>query len=215
VITTASSTPVLTVVAVVVAACLFPWRYRLHWVRWAAVVTVVGLHVVMTAPVWHLIARVNVVGGSTGWHRYHLIDQFIRRANEWWLLGTNSTDHWGWHLTDTANVYVSQGVQGGLATLLLMLTTMGLAFRQNGLTLRNVRGDRVRTTYAWALGVGLFAHAVAMIGVSYRGPILVVWYGTFALIASLSAAPSPAPVGARRRVAGRGKPAPLLPEGAR
>ena len=45
------------------------------------------MHVLMKQPVWHLLSRVDVAGGSTGWHRYHLVDKFIENWREWWLLG--------------------------------------------------------------------------------------------------------------------------------
>ena len=52
--------------------------------RWAFFGTLLLLHLAMNNPVWHLLARVNVVGGSTGWHRYHLIDKAIEHL-EWWV----------------------------------------------------------------------------------------------------------------------------------
>ena len=41
----------------------------------------------MKAPVWALIQRIDIVGGSSGWHRYELIDQCIKHFSDWWLMG--------------------------------------------------------------------------------------------------------------------------------
>jgi hypothetical protein len=44
---------------------------------------------VMQAPVWHLISRIDLIGGSTGWHRYIIFDAFLdslRRLVPHWLL---------------------------------------------------------------------------------------------------------------------------------
>ena len=69
---TASSTPVLALLVAAAGILAFPYRRYTAGVRWGTVLVLIGLHFVMKAPVWHLIARIDVIGGSTGWHRYHL-----------------------------------------------------------------------------------------------------------------------------------------------
>ena len=78
------------------------------------------LQLVMKAPVWFLIGRVGVVGGSDGYHRAYLIDRCIYNFWNWWLLGTKSTNAWASadnHLFDVTNQYVATAADGGLLAL--------------------------------------------------------------------------------------------------
>jgi hypothetical protein len=183
-----SSTPLMGVAMGVVALGFIPLRYSLRPVRWGLAATLVLLHIVMKAPVWHLIARIDLVGGSTGYHRYKLIDAFVNRFREWALVGVNSTAHWGWGMVDVANQYVAYGVRGGLLGFILFIAVLSLAFRQNGIVLRRVTGSRGRTAYAWALGMTLFMHACMFLAVSYFGQIQMIFYGTLGAIGSMTAA---------------------------
>jgi hypothetical protein len=219
VVTCASSTPVGGVLAGLVAACLFPLRRRMSWVRWFAVLTIIGLHLVMKAPVWHLISRVSFAQGSTGWYRYKLIDDFIRHFDEWWLIGTSSRATWFgegyWQIT---NQYVAEGVNGGLLTLTLFFILIAFAFYGVGRIWRRAARRRFRLlpldrqaphqprprparpkssaplAMAWALGVSLFVHCVMFTGVTYFGQSILVWYLTLAFIGSLT------PIRSRRGV---------------
>lgn len=180
-----SSTPAGSFAAGIIALCFFPARYLMQYVRWGVVFMLILLHIVMKAPVWQLIARVDIVGGSTGYHRFMLVDQAIKRFSEWWLLGTTSTAHWGHFLFDVANQYVSEAVRGGLVTLLLFLTIIALAFRGVGTIWRIAGEDKSKVVMAWAMGCSLFIHCVSFIGLHYLGQILVIWYILLASIGSL------------------------------
>ncbi|MHC5024596.1 MAG: hypothetical protein ACYTGG_11940, partial [Planctomycetota bacterium] len=89
-----SSTPICALGVGLAAACLFPLRHYLWWVRLAGVLGVVIVQFVMINPIWHLIARIDFVGGSMGWYRFKLIDEFVRHFGEWWLAGTNAYPTW-------------------------------------------------------------------------------------------------------------------------
>lgn len=184
----ASSTPIVAVALGLIGAAFFPLRHRMRWVCWGLLLVLVELHLVMRAPVWHLIARGDVIGGSTGWHRYFLINEAINRFDEWWLLGTTSTDHWGRGLFDLTNQYVLEGVRGGVITLVLFLAVIALAFRDIGRLWRAVADDKPRRIMAWALGVALLIHCGNFIAVSYFGQIYLIWYLLLAVIASLAPA---------------------------
>lgn len=188
VIMCASATPVTAVALALVAAAFFPLRKSMAFVRWGILASLVGLHLFMNAPVWHLISRITVVGGNTGWHRYHLIDQAINRIGEWGLIGTKSTSHWGWGLADVTNQYVLVGVRGGLLTLILFVAVIALAFRAVGRLLARSAPDRFRTVFTWAIGASLFVHCMNYIAVSYFGQISIVWFMLLAIIGSLDAA---------------------------
>lgn len=183
---TASSTPLGGVAAAAIGASFFGFRRHMRSVRWGVALLLLGLHFVMKAPVWALLSRIDLVGGSTGWHRYHLINQAIAHFGEWWLLGTDSTSHWG-HLTqDITNHYLLIGVRGGLLALGLFIAVLALGFQAAGRLITFNRHDRRVEVAAWALGCALFAHVLIYLAVSYSGPIILAWYLPLASIGALS-----------------------------
>ena len=188
VLATASSTPLGTFV-VGIGSCIF-WKVRKQFrnVRLLAGLSLVLLHFAMDGPVWHLVARIDLVGGSTGYHRFLLIDNAIRRMAEWALVGIPSTNHWGHSQQDIANQYVLEGVRGGLVTLSLFVLMIALAFRAVGAALKQARhvNDRSMEMVVFALGTVLFTSCVAFIGVSYFGQANMLWMTLIALIASVS-----------------------------
>ncbi|MFC1763135.1 hypothetical protein ACFL6U_13770 [Planctomycetota bacterium] len=184
----ASSTPVLGLLCAIVGAWGFRWRKRMRSIRIGVVVTLIVLHIIMKAPVWHLVSRVSAVGGSTGWHRYYLINQTITFFSEWWLLGcsADAVASWGIHAADITNQYVLEGVRGGFLTLCLFCYVIVVAFREIGRLAAHLPTPSYRLILSWALGVSLFVHCTIFIGVSYFGQIWVVWYLLLAIIGSLS-----------------------------
>src|SRR5690606_22804133 len=72
VINCASSTPVAAVMFGTVALLVFPSRQLPPLFRVGIVLALCGIHMAMKAPVWHLVARIDLAGGSTGWHWYFL-----------------------------------------------------------------------------------------------------------------------------------------------
>lgn len=183
----ASSTPVLALLAATIGGAAFFVRHQMRSIRWGILLGLIGLHMVMKAPVWHLVSRVSAVGGSTGYFRYLMIDHFIRRVGEWWLIGTRSTAHWFYGAQDLTNWYVYQGVTGGLATLVLFVGVIALAYGSLGRMWRYVAQDRARLAMVWAVGVSLFAHNASFIGISYTGSSAAFfWVLTLAMIGSLT-----------------------------
>lgn len=182
---TASSTPVMGVLATVFGACMF-WTRR--WTRWVFLTSCLGavvLHLSMKAPVWHLISRMTISKGNTGHHRFLLIDHAIHRFSEWWLLGTKSTAHWFYGGQDVTNQFVLEGVRGGALTLGLFLSIVVCAFVAVGRTWRRVQSEPPLLILSWALGVALFTHVVNFIGVSYFGQVVFLWYLHLAMVASM------------------------------
>ncbi|MCI5225190.1 MAG: hypothetical protein D3918_00695 [Candidatus Electrothrix sp. AX2] len=181
-----SSTPIAGLGAVVVGIACYPLRHNMKSIRLGLLATLTTLHIVMKAPVWHLISRIDFVGGSTGYHRYMLIDSAIRRFSEWWLFGVRSTNHWGWFLLDTANMYVDQAVNGGMAGLIFFIILIIFAFKGMGELLSTLKDSNSNYILAWLLGVALFTHCSVFIAVSYFGQATVVWYLLLAIIGSLT-----------------------------
>ncbi|HUW19291.1 MAG TPA: hypothetical protein VMW16_08320 [Sedimentisphaerales bacterium] len=185
VMATASSTPIVTLAVVLLALFGFRWRRHMGQAALGLLASLAALHIVMNKPVWHLIARVNVVGGSTGWHRYKLIDSAIGHFGEWAFLGCRSTSDWGWGLEDITNQYIIEGIRGGLVTLVLFLAMLYLAFRtilNSSLAYREYQ----RQWLCWCIVVAVIGHCAAFFGVSYFGQIMMLWYMMLSVVGFLA-----------------------------
>lgn len=184
VVTSNSSTTFLACVGGIGAIFLWPLRRRMRNLRIVLVVTLVTLHLVMKAPVWFLIARIDLTGGSSSYHRALLVDQFIRNFNQWWLIGTDQNGAWGLDTFDVQNQYVNVGIVGGLVGLVLLLLTLARSFSAIGNARRRVEGDRHGEWVAWLLGCSLFATVMAFFGVNYFDQGRVVYFALLAMIAA-------------------------------
>jgi hypothetical protein len=190
-----SSGPIMSALAAIVA--LFTWRLRHHMrlLRWLGLLGFIGLTTMMKAPVYYLIARIDLVGGSTGWHRSRLIQSALQRLSEWWLAGTDYTRDWaaapGWspNHTDITNHYLYMGVIGGLPLILLFISILAKGFSFVGQTLRRLPDLGPESRFIpWALGASLFSHAATFLSVSYFDQSFVFLYLTLAAIASARSA---------------------------
>lgn len=196
-----SSTPVAAVGIVAVGWGVYFIRGHMTFIRWSIVGVLIMLQMVMQKPVYHLISRIDLVGGSTGWHRYHLFDQFVRRVDEWFLFGTKSTAHWGYGLFDVTNQYVLEAVRGGILPLIAFVAMIVIAFRAVGAALRASAGDRATTALSWGIGVSLLTHSIIFFAVSYFGQIVVLWNLSLALTVCAATAAMPARARSRAAVA--------------
>ncbi len=119
--------------------------------------------------------------------------------------------HWGYLTVDMTNLYIVQGLHGGVGLMALFILIITVGFRDVGRMVRFFETDRAKKFTGWALGVCLFIHVMNFIGVSYFGQINMIWYMLLASIASLgSLVDMPAPVasrvgGARNRSIGGAK----------
>lgn len=194
---TASSTPVLGVAAGLGGWACFRLRRYSKQVFPALGVLIVVLHLVMKAPVWSLIQRINVTSGNSGYHRYILVDGFITHMSEWWLIGSRlGTDHWGHFTFDTANQFVAVGVAAGTITLLVFFAIIWVAMSATG------RIEAISPHLAWGVGVSVFVLAVCFFGISIWGQLHFAWSLPIAIAGSLGFARErcglPAPRPARR-----------------
>jgi hypothetical protein len=184
-LTSSSASPLSTYILAIIGMLAWPWRGHMRKIRWATVAALVVLHLVMNAPVWALISRVQIVPGASAYHRFNLIDTFVRHIDEWWLYGVTATDKWGWDMDDVANQYCMYAKHGGLLGLFLFIRVLSLGFKEVGVTLEAALGDKQTGILIWAFGVTLFAHATAFFGISYYDQTKISWYVTFAMIASV------------------------------
>jgi hypothetical protein len=187
VVTSHSSTPVMTYGAGVLALCAFPLRRHMRLIRWGFVLVLVALQLVMKAPVWFLIARVDVVGGSSGYHRAMLVNDFIIHFRDWWLIGTTENARWGNTMWDLCNQFVYEGQLGGLASFLCFVAMIYICFSRIGTARKVAEGDRNKEFFFWALGVTLFSHIIAFFGISYFDQTRIAWFALLAVIVTATA----------------------------
>jgi hypothetical protein len=193
-VTSASSTPLLVYMAVILGVCLWPMRKQMRPLRWVIVITLITLHLVMKAPVWFLINHVDLVGGNSGYHRAMLIDMFVRHFGDWWLHGTNAASTWGWDMWDLSNQFVAEGESGGLATFICFVAMISISFGMIGKARKAVEGDRQKEWFLWLFGVAMFAHVVAYFGISYYDHMQVSWFTFLAAIPAATASLAYEPV---------------------
>jgi hypothetical protein len=215
VFTSHSSTPLLSYGAVLMAVFAWPFRRNMRLIRWGGVLGLVALHLVMKAPVWFLIQRLDVVGGSSGYHRAALVDNFITHFRDWWLIGTTENARWGFDMWDLCNQFVSEGQLGGLATFICFVAMICFCFSRIGTARKAVAGDPQKEWFFWLLGAALFSHVVAFFGISYFDQTRLAWYALLVIIVTATApyalaskvAPTPNPSRFRGPVPAYAQPA--------
>jgi len=185
-ITSASSGPVFSFITAIIGLLLWTMHKNMKIIFRGAIACIIGLHIVMKAPVWSLIGRIDIVGGSSSSHRSRLISKAIEYFHEWWMLGTYGSGHWGWGLEDVTNWYVRHCINGGLLYFVLFITIIALSFKTIGRTVRTIKDQPDLQKFVWAMGACLFSHAVSFIGVSYFGQMVFFWFLIIAMISTVS-----------------------------
>lgn len=193
VLASASSTPVLAYTAGVLSLCLWPIRRSMRVVRWGIVLTLVILALVMKAPVWFVVAHVNVIGGSGGYDRAELIDVFIRHFREWWLIGTTNFVNWGLYMWDLSNQFVAEGDSGGLVALICFIAMISRSFSRLGKMRKQVEGDTTQEWFYWSLCAVMVAHIFAYFGVAYWDQNRIWWWAFLAMVSAATARLNAAP----------------------
>jgi hypothetical protein len=187
VLTSASSTSIAAYAAAILALCMWPLRGHMREFRWSIVAALLGLALVMKAPVWFLLARIDLVGGSSGYHRALLVDQTIRRFGEWWLFGASNNQSWGFDMWDTQNQFVTEAVRGGLLALVLSMAILSRCFGRVGTARKLLEARPAEAWQVWTLGALITTHVVAFFGSNYFDQSRFWWYLTLAIIAASTA----------------------------
>jgi hypothetical protein len=171
-----SSGPVMTLVAGMGALGLWLVRDSMAAVRWCAAGVIVVLAFMMNDPIYYLMARIDITGGSTGYFRAQLIQSAINHLGEWWLAGTDHTRHWmasgidaNTNHTDMTNYFLQMGVWGGLGLMLIFMAMIVTAYVRVGkaLSVRRAVTPESAQFVIWSLGAILFAHSMAFWSISY------------------------------------------------
>jgi hypothetical protein len=177
----ASSTPVAAWFGSIVVVCLWPVRKKMRVVRWGIILALVGLQLVMKAPVWYVMAHVDLAGGSSGWNRANLIDTFIKHVGDWWLIGTHDNVNWGWDMWDQCNQFVTEGETGGLVALGSFIAMIVICFKKIGNARKAAEGNCRKEWLFWLLGAAIFAQVMAFMGVDYFDQSKFGWYALLAI----------------------------------
>ena len=202
VFSSASSGPIMTLLSGLMALALWRFRKSVRWIRMVVLFAIVALHLIMEAPVWYLMARIDLAGGSTGWHRAELITAALKYIDEWWLVGTDYTRHWiaygvGWSSdqTDLTNDYLSMGVWGGLPLMLLFIAVLMKAFKLLGQRIHELRRTGNRAEFVlWCVGSSLFAHCVTFLSIAYFDQSRIAFWMVIGAVPGLCAATFSGPV---------------------
>ena len=162
--------------------CFWPLRKQMRFVRYGLVAILVGLHLSMNGPVWSLIEKIDLTGGSSSFHRYMLVDNCIRHFDQWWLLGFKYPGTWGFDMWDLCNQFVAAALSGGLVGLSLFITIYSRSFAAIGNARKRISGDRRYEWLLWAFGSTMFANVVASFGINYMLQLLLLFFPVVACI---------------------------------
>lgn len=181
-LSSASSGPIASAMLGVGGVLMWRFREQLKILLPLLALLLVVLHFVKERPVWYLMALMDFVGGSTGWHRAYLIDMAVQHLDEWWLFGTDVTKHWmpyalspdGEHC-DLTNYYIHLGVIGGVPLVACLIAIIWKAFRTVGMGLSEAVSEDDQWT-CWCVGACLFAHAITFLSISYFDQMYVFYW---------------------------------------
>lgn len=190
----ASSGPVMTLLAAIFALGMWQLRQYTKYILIGAVLLYIVLMFTMSQPPYYLISKIDISGGSTGWHRSFLIEQTFNHFSEWWLFGTDITRHWmpnqgfaddPFH-TDVTNYYIGFGILAGFPAMLLVIAMFGVAFAWVGKARMHFEElDSKEANLIWCFGACLFSHTVTGISVAYFDQSVMYFWLAVAVISSV------------------------------
>jgi hypothetical protein len=188
-----SSGPVMMMVFTLFGLALWKVRDSIRLIRWIVAGLIIGLDIVMNDPVYFLMARIDIAGGSTGWFRARLIQSAIEHLDEWWLIGTDYTRHWmpsgiiaNDQHTDMTNHFLQLGVWGGLPLMFFFIVALVFAFRAVGQALRSGRYTSIESQFLiWTLGATLFGQVMNALSISLFDQSIMFLYLILASIGTV------------------------------
>lgn len=187
-----SSGPIMMVLFFIAAMALWPLRRHMALVRVGIVVSILTLAAVMKDPVYFLMARVDITGGSQGYYRSQLIRSSLEHFSEWWAAGTDYTRHWmatGIHANerhaDITNHFLAMGVMGGIVLVGLLVLIFYIGFRDAGRGVHASSPSANQAALCWTLGALLFAYLINFFSISLFDQSIMFFY---LLLAAIQAA---------------------------
>lgn len=180
----ASSGPLAAVGVSILAAVLWRWRWKMRLFVISALSFVVFYWVMAGRGPWYIMASIDLVGGSTGWHRAKLFDQGFKYLADWWLFGTDYTRHWmatgvSWSKdhVDLTNYYLHLGVIGGIMLPALLVSSIVVASVKLYGTMKTLRDvDTERQVLLWVALSVILTHAISFVSISYFDQMYVLFY---------------------------------------
>jgi hypothetical protein len=192
VLSCASSGPVLSLGFGLLGVLLWKFRSWMRLIRWSIPLGYMALAMVMNRPVYYIIGELSM-GGSTGWHRSHLIDSSIKYFGDWWKYGTDYTRSWmptgvtfSEDHTDITNYFLAFGVMGGILAVLLLLAICWTSFKWVGEAIDSIPEDDESggRFMIWCMGASLFSHVATSISVAYYDQSVFFFWFSIATISS-------------------------------
>ena len=187
-----SSGPILTFAVCALGVALWRQKKNIHYIIRFCIIAVIFLQLIMDDPIWYAAARIDLAGGSTGWHRARLISSALEHFGEWWLIGTEYTRHWmptgvSWspNHTDITNQYILIGINGGIFSVVSFILMIRMGFKCLGEILNKVRLSEDNAKLVWYMGAILFCHTVSFLSIAYFDQTISFFYGLLAMISSL------------------------------
>jgi hypothetical protein len=193
-VASASSAPLAALGIATVALFLWPFREHVRKFQVLVILALLALHMTMEKPVWYLMAKMDLAGGSTGRHRAVLIDSAITNFHDWWLAGTDYTRNWtqfgvSWSPdhADITNYYLRMAVIGGLPLMLTFIAIILVTFRYLGKRMLLLREYGSANEFLlWCVGCTLFAHSINILSISYFDQMYAVLFLLIGMASSLS-----------------------------
>lgn len=180
-----SSGPIMSFSFAVIAMAIWYKRDNLVIYRnriYASIIVLEIIKLFRGGHVWDLLARIDLTGSSTGWHRSALITSWLQHFNEWWLIGTNFTRHWmptgvtfSPDHTDITNHYIAQAVNGGTISIVVFIYLIYRSFKNIGICLQKYVLVQEKLVL-WSLGSILFAHTATFISVAYFDQTILLYF---------------------------------------
>lgn len=192
-VASASSGPAMSAMAGLAAVIMWKFRNLTKLARYTAVACYFAFGILTGEPGYYIMKRIDISGGSTGYHRARLIESSFENLGEWWLVGTDYTRHWmatgvsfSPNHVDITNYYLVFGVTAGLIAMFLVIAMLIVAFRWVGVVCRAHFDESPNDSFLiWCLGAGLFAHAATSVSVSYFDQSMVFFWMNVAIISSM------------------------------
>jgi hypothetical protein len=131
-----------------------------------------------------LYTRFSFVTGSTGYHRFALVEGAIRNVGDWFFVGINNTYYWGWGMDDVTQEFVAAAIKGGIVGLALLVAILACSFKNAGVLMS--RREPNVAFVGYCLGVSILVHLTCFLGASYFGQTDLLLYGTIGGMCTLA-----------------------------
>ncbi len=197
-----SSGPIMTVVFIGVGLAAWRVRDRMRTVRWGILTGLIALDIVMKDPVYFLMARIDISGGSQGYYRSQLVRSSFQHLSEWWASGTDYTRHWmasgiyaNDRMVDITNHFLAMGVMGGLLLMAVFIAIIVYSFRDVGRGIKqHAEASIDQQFFIWMLGALLFGFVMTFWSISLFDQSVLYFYLCLAAIQSVVRQPRAIPV---------------------